>query len=80
MMTRKFSPRALLALAIVLLVAIWASVIGAFILLEPDTTQRALILGAGAVATEILFYIGAGYFGISAFGRIRDKLAMRRSG
>lgn len=79
MIANKFNPRTLLAIAIGLLIVVWAAVFGSLVMFQPDLRTKALILGAGAVATELLFYLGAGVFGITAFKKIRDKLRFRRS-
>ena len=77
MTTKTPNSRTLLFIALGLLATIWAAVIAALVILQPDMRGKALIIGGGAVATEILIYLGAGVFGITAFKKLRDRLRFR---
>ena len=70
MNTQKFRPATLLVIAVALLVVIWAAVIGAILIWQPDVTRRVALVAFAAVATEAVLYFGAAVFGISLFKKL----------
>lgn len=60
---------AIAAAAIVILA--WTGVAATFFLFEPDVAARAAILAAAAVLTELMFWVGAAFLGVTIFDRFR---------
>lgn len=67
---QKFRPTTLLLIAVALLVVIWAAVIGAILILQPDMPRKIALFAFAAVATEAVLYFGAAVFGISLFKKL----------
>lgn len=76
MNTLKANPKLFGLILTVALVAIWVAVFGSIFFLQPSLAQKTLIVTAGAVSTEVIFYAGAMLFGITAFKKIRSKFRL----
>ena len=63
---------------ITLIVAIWIGVFTALAVIQPDIRTKAVILAAGAGATELILYAGAAWFGVTLFQRFRNFIRFRK--
>jgi hypothetical protein len=72
------SRKAFLAAGIALIIAIWIGVFTALAVLQPDIRTKAVIVASGAGATELILYVGAAWFGVTLFQRLRSFIRFRK--
>lgn len=63
--------RTLIIAAGAIVVSAWAAVAATLLLFEPSFALRTGIVVAAALLTEVIFWIGAAYLGITMFDRLR---------
>ena len=62
--------------ALTLVTTAWLGALLAWLLLDPDLAQWALIVTIAAISTEVALWIGAVVLGISAIQRLRDRFRL----